>query len=306
MAINKKGVYFTFLTIILITILSFYLLVSSNLKFLDKAEITVTRVETMNTYLRSVETDLQRGLYISTVRGVLSMDRYVAQNGVFLPDTETSFYNLMENGTISSQIMPLMTASKISDWIARVKSKGLENNIITNFSNISYLVYQDDPWVVTVNMTLNILINDTQNIASFFTYSTITTKVDIQRFEDPLYIVKTNGSVINTFNRTIYDGAYFPVASGLYNHVESQLYTNNSNAPSFLMRFEGNFSSSPQGIESFLNKQKLSSQGIPVYQERSDIDYIYWGPAPVDGEVVAGMQPWFRIDTAHKSRYGLQ
>lgn len=305
MAINKKGVYFTFLTIILITILAFYLLVSSNLKFLDKAEVTVTRVETMNTYLRSVETDLQRGLYISTVRGVLSMDRYVAQNGVFLSDTETAFYNLMENGTISSQIMPLMTASKISDWIARVKSKGLENNIITNFSNISYLVYQDDPWVVTVNMTLNILINDTQNIASFFIYSTITTKVDIQRFEDPLYIVKTNGSVINTFNKTIYDGAYVPVASGLYNHVESQLYTNNSVAPSFLMRFEGNFSSSPQGIESFINKQKLSSQSIPVYQERSDIDHIYWGPAPVDGEVVAGMQPWFRIDTAHKNRYQL-
>lgn len=305
MAVNKKGIYFTFLTIILITIMAFYLLVSSNLKFLERADVTVTRVETMNTYLRSIGSDLQRGLYISTVRAILSMDRYVAQKGVFLQDTESGFIELMVNGTISSQIMPLMTASKISDWISRVKSKGLENNIITTFSNISYIVYQDDPWYVTVNMTLNVLINDTKNIASFYTYQTITTKVDIKRFEDPLYIVKTNGSLINTFNKTIYEGSYVPVASGLYNHVENQLYTNHTDAPSFLMRFEGNLSSSPYGIESFINKQKLTTQGILVYQERSNIDYIYWGGNPVDGETVAGMQPWFRIDTAHKARYQL-
>ena len=305
MAINKKGVYFTFLTIILITIMAFYLLVSSNLKFLDKAEVTGIRVSTMNNYIKSIELDLARGLYISTVRGVLSMDRYVAQNGLFLSDTESSIYELMENGTINSQVMPLMTASKISDWISRVKSKGLENNIITNFSNISYLVYQDDPWAISINISLNILINDTQNIASFYIYDTINTKIDIQRFEDPLYIVKTNGSLINTFNKTKYEGSYTPVASGLYNHVESQLYTTNPSAPSFLMRFEGNLSSSPYGIESFVNKQRLSAQGISVYQERSDIDYIYWGQNPVDGEVVAGMQPWFRIDTSHKARYGL-
>ena len=77
------------------------------------------------------------------------------------------------------------------------------------------------------------------------------------------------------------------------------------------MRFEGNFSADPNGIESFVNKEDFGRQGIVIDTEKNSIDHIYLNPLNnTDGcrfQLIGPSPPelYFRMDNAHKDRYNL-
>ena len=80
----------------------------------------------------------------------------------------------------------------------------------------------------------------------------------------------------------------------LLNHTLSSYYRSHTDAPSFLNRLQGNLSASQYGIESLVNLQKLSSQGVPT-QQKTVVDYIYFSTQNPAHNGVSGMPSWFRL-----------
>ena len=93
--------------------------------------------------------------------------------------------------------------------------------------------------------------------------------------------------------------------SNLKKHVENSYYINSSLAPGFLNRLQGKLSSNANGIESLVNLQKLSNQGITI-KSKSVVDYIYFSENNPVSYPIIGMQNWFRIDEAHLDIYDVR
>lgn len=305
---NKKGMFFTLITILMMAVFIIYLVSENKYSISDKMYSDSIRINTMNEFINDVELDLSRGLYISGFRSILSMNEYIANNGVFLINAEDSFKEAFFNGSINNQQSSLMTAATFPDWVNNIKSKASILNLNIDFYNDNLEILQKSPWEITLIYDTTINLTDKKNTASWIKNESIEIQIDINGFEDPLYTIKSYGTATNIINRTIYSGNYVngPDVSNLYKHVQYSLYDFNPNAPNFLMRFENNLNpSSCCGIESFVNEQDLNPQQS---SEKSNIDWIFFNPSSnLASHTVTGMQSWFKIDSnyGHTAQYGV-
>ena len=87
--------------------------------------------------------------------------------------------------------------------------------------------------------------------------------------------------------------------------VEKSYYQPSLKGGSFLDRLEGKLevqekyaAQSPHliGLESFIDKNYLANFNLPVDEEKTNIDYLYFSPNFYGGNKVKGLDPSFRID----------
>ena len=94
----------------------------------------------------------------------------------------------------------------------------------------------------------------------------------------------------------------------LKDFLNSTRYRAYSSAPSFLMRLEGNLSSSSYGIETLVNTNELSFLELTVY-DRSSVDYIYFGSQSTTDYKIHNItdvyMPGFRLDDDHVDEYNV-
>lgn len=270
------------------------------------------RVDSMNDFVKDLERDMERGLYISSYRSLLSLGEYIIINGEFLNDTETSFKEALLNGTVRGKNASLMVSSTLSEWMEKIELEAQKFNIDANISFSNITIYQDSPWNVKVSADIEFEVKDTTDIASWNRRKKTETSISILEFEDPLYIVNTFGRTTNVLNQTNFEGNFtFKVnnatwnVSNLLTHVENGYYTSSPDAPSFLMRFENDLSSSPYGVESLVNIKKMEDYGLVINEESSIVDHLYW-EANSDGDYRINFTPsWFKLDADHLERYNV-
>jgi hypothetical protein len=209
------------------------------------------------------------------------------------------------NGTINGETQSLMADTTFMDWVDSMKEQGSSININIDFDIESITINQSDPWAVDVYIEANIFVEDVTEIARWNTTKIITSSIPIEGFEDPTYAVKTNGKILNVINKTPYTSFVSGTdTSNLQSHTTNSYYLAWSTGPSFLMRLEGDFSSSPQGIESLINLQKLIDQGEET-SARSVVDHIYWSNKSVTSYDIDYMPGWFMMDDEYNSDEGI-
>jgi hypothetical protein len=302
-SLNKKGIFFTIIAIIL---LSFFLISFSFYSFIEDRGPINKRVTTLNNFVFSLEKDLSRQGYISGYRAILSIEDYITSTGLFLEDAESSIKEAILNGTIKNETLNLMEGYRLPELNLRISEFGNKMNLIVNYSLKNIYVSQEDPWNVKIDMEMEIFIKDKNNLASWNKTEIISSKIEIIDFEDPFYVINTNGLVVNKITRTSYE----PFVSGnnvtnLFLHVNSSNYIASSLAPSFLDRLEGKTNANINGVESLVYLPDLSSQGLKI-KEKSVVDYIYFSDEGDGSYVVDGMPYWFRIDEVHLDIYGVR
>jgi hypothetical protein len=315
MVMHKKGMFFTILTILFLVVFLFFFTQYSYRKLTDKMFVVESRITSMDSFLQDVDRDLERGLYISSFRAIISLQDYMGVQGAYLSNVKNDFNEVITVGTINGTVASLMDHAKISDWIQNIISQANRLNLRLNISIINFTVYQKDPWHLHVGVNVTLHLNDTTNIAQWVRNDYIETSLDITGFEDPLYIINGRSRFGNIINRTpyennftIFNGSVYNVANLLF-HVEHSLYAADQNAPSFLMRFENNLSASPYGIESMINLQKLSTrfteEEMTIYYDKSIIDYVYWSTASPDIYRINNTPSWYKIDDIHRAVYNV-
>ena len=304
----KRALFFTLIAIVLsalfVASFTFYIAYKES----RQLESSKVRINSMNEFVKSVERDMQRALYIASFRAILSMSDYITTSGKYVNDTEKGFVRLVFNGTVGNRttVEPLMVNQTILNWSKKIMqlSQGLEVSLNLKVINVS--VFQDAPWEINTVAYLNFTITDSKQTAAWTRLTRISSSLPVENFEDPIYMIKSNGKVAR---RIVKSNITAWNISALKLHLLGRTFTASSSAPSFLKRLEGNLTASPQGIETLVDTNELRVFGLTIL-DRSSVDYIYWGAAVTVKygihNITDKLYPDFRLDNAHVASYNVR
>lgn len=279
--------------------------------FIHERGVIRTRISTMDSFLNSIEDNLEKQIYIAGFRIIFLAENYIVDTGKYIGDNgnyngvDDFFQEAFLQGTIAGVEQPIIFI--YSDLADSLQEKADKMNLEISLENPPSLinVSQEDPWHVNFSVGFNFIMQDKENLAKWERFQIVSVLIPITDFADPFYNVETYNKVNRIIKQTPYEGIY--VVSGdktnLISHIDNGYYAENSNAPSFLMKLEGDFSANQNGIESFVIRPDISQQGLPT-TEKSCIDYIYFSSNSPPYSSVSGVyESWFRIDEAHKIKY---
>lgn len=297
---NKKAMFFT---IIVIFIVGIFLISYSIYEVVDDNGAVEKRVETMNNFVFSVEQDIPRYLYIAGFRSIFLIQNDVLQKGNYISDINSSFDELFFNGTLKGEEKEIMAGARYGDMVSNLNLLAGRINAQINFSSSDVEIYQKDPWNLVVVLSSDVIIRDLNDLVLWNKTLVSEGVIPIEGFEDPLYLVETNGQVTNKIRKTIYN---FTGAEDLGDHVEGKYYASSEFAPSFIDRLEGETSASENGIESFVYLPDLSAQDLNL-RDKSVVDHIYFSDENPVYYHINGMPTWFKIDDENNKlfRYGV-
>ena len=304
---NKKGIFFTTLVIV---ILSLFILTSTFYSQVKERKSITKRVETLNNFVLSVEKDLPRQLKTTSFRIIFLLEKRIIETGAYVTNLNAVFDEMFSNATINgetnTEIQTLMEGATIPEIEATLKQKAEKINADLMFQDIKISLNQVDPWNIETTFDSNLTIVDKSDLVLWNKSLSIKILTPIEDFEDPLYLINTNALVTNkmiqTPDQNFVTGTDISV---LFSHSQNSYYVTSTTAPNFLNRLEGTISADQNGIESLVNLQKLSSQGISA-QDKSVVDYIYFDSSnnpPACNVLPSGMPSWFKLDNAHLTKY---
>jgi len=299
MELNKKGMFFT---LIAISLLSLFLISMTVITNLDERESINKRIVTMNNFVNSLEEDLPRKLYISGYRIIFLYEKRILESGNYISDVNASFSEAFFNGTIEGSInseeVAFLEGVRFLDIEQAINEKSSKVNLRVDLENPRVEVDQIDPWNVHVSLVVDLSVADENNLASWNSTKTVEAFIPTENFEDPIYLINFNGLYAPRVNQTpytIFVDEYD--VTNILDHIEKGYYINSTDGPSFLMRLEGNLSSSIYGVESLINLQKVSDQGFTI-EEKSVRDHVYFSEENPDifCDESNVFPSWFRIE----------
>ena len=263
-----------------------------------------TRINSMESFLSSLERNIERQLFVFGFRTLFLAEDYITKTGNYIPDVTLLFNESFFNGSIFGESSDVLEGAKYSDIVNEINYYASKINVDVSFDAPSIEVTQDNPWEIKLIFSANLTMSDKSGLAMWQRQETVNSSIGIRGFEDPLYIVNTNAKIASKINKTIYEGIYVSGndVSNLLSHMQAGYYTSNTEAPSFLNRLSGNLTADKNGIESLVDLSRLSGQGITV-SDKSVVDYIYFSASNPANKAVNGMPSWFKLDDAHLAKY---
>ena len=282
---SKKGVFFTFMAILVVSVL--VLAFSSDVYVTSKNKIPVvkSRVKTADNYLRNLETSyLKTSLYTSSYNALNSIILYIIYEDGFLTDENdlnSKFEEILLNGSINGENINTKYNIKLMEentFIYRLEDiEKMSQDVLhikTRFDkdNINAIIFQSNdtgPWQVGVNLTMNYSVD--AGIALWNKTKTFSMVISILDFDDPLYLINPNTAQYHKIKATTFNSTQWNITT-LKLHIANETYRHDENASSYLMRFYNDSSKSLCcGIESMIN-ETLCEEEIG----KSYVDYCFW------------------------------
>ncbi len=300
---SKKGIFYTIAAIALTAVIIVTYSAYTTYRLTERMATIETRIETVNFFIKDVEKDLGKGIYIAAFRTLLSFNQFIASNGTFIDNINEKFKESFVNGTLDKQPLSHMKDSTFTEWGNRISKEADKIDVKFNFTVNNININHSDPWAVEIGVDITLYIKDKLNTSQWTRNSYLTTKISIIGFEDPLYVINSKGRVINTVVKS--NITPFVVGGDVQNlidHMNSSYYIAHNDSPSYLMRLEGNLGNSSMGIESLVNLEEFQQQGIAL-KDRSIVDYIYFGTKSTANYRINNTPEWFKIDHGHLETY---
>lgn len=312
---NKKGIFFTFIAILLITVLMITFKPETELSFNKDIPGIKTRVTKIDNFVTDFENVYLPNIMKSTTyRTLTALTYYMNVTDSFLADLQSAFKEVLLNGTINNNPIDdiigedIMDNNTLINWTNTIKASAEETlNLNLNF-NITYVnIHQTTPWFIDIWLIISYSVSS--DIATWTRNDIlIKTKLSIDNLYDPLYYVNTDGAYKKRINQTDtkFDEWNTENLEGFIRN-ETYFHWQDSTAPNFLMRFTGDFSpSSCCGIESAVNPSNPSiGDQVEIY-----LDYLYFDPSsnPVCTELyhITGLNPAFsdfKLDWSNVGKY---
>ncbi len=273
---GKRGIFFTFIAITLMAAIMIIFTPTAGLYIGSDKQAIRTRVLKVNDYVVDLQSSyFENLLKVSSFKGIEALISHIDTNRKFLDDVKSNFSEVVLNGTIKGQKIASMEGNTIHDWLdimSNISKNAL--NVDTEFEVNNVEISQIRPWFVEIMMNISMLVTSESSVWNSSGYI-VSVELSIQDFEDPYYIVQTNSLYRNNFTKSSVL-AYNWYPQDVINHVRNGTYIYWPDAPSFLMRFEGDIAASECcGIESLINPVKLSGAGIPD-KDTIYTDYQFW------------------------------
>ena len=280
---NNKGIFFTFIAITMMAVFLFVFTPQADISLQKNTQAIDIRISVVDNYISDLENRyFETVLRASTYKAILSLVYYLNTTGSYLSNFDASFSEVMMTGKINGVAIDSITGKKImenstlTDWsnkIIETAKDTLKVNTTIDIINVS--AFQTNPWDIGSSMSVKFTV--TSNVAEWKKSAVITTTISIEGLKDPSYLVNTSGAYANQIKRSSVDFDKWDITK-VREHLRNGTYVHweNSDAPSFLMRFTNTITnSSCCGIESLVNPNKISPSDIID----SYVDYILWSPA---------------------------
>lgn len=281
-SMQRKGIFFT---LIAITIMAVFILV-----FTPQADISIqkdtqairTRIGSIDNYVNDLENRyFETVLRATTYKTLLSLIFYINSTGAYLPDMDSAFSEVMLTGKINGVAIDTVTGKKImtnntlADWNSRIIETARDTlNVNTTITVNRVSVFQTKPW--NIDSAMDVSFSVSSKVADWKKSAVIKTTMEIEGLPDPYYLVntKSTGSYTNQIKKSSVEFNQWGI-SKVREHLRNSTYAHfeDSDAPSFLMRFTNTITSSGCcGIESLVNPNKIN----PSDQKESYADYLFW------------------------------
>jgi len=318
--LGKKGVFLTFISIAIIAAI-IIIFTPSDINLKKDTTAIETRVTKVDDYVFDLENVyLEDTLKAIGRRTIIALIEYMEEQTVtsgapfFLADFEEDFTQVLLNGKVYDPIgmafvdidfflgSPFMTGNTFNDFLDEIKNTAADTlNVDTDFKAIQpvdedegvpvYIPFytppniritQDvSPWFLNVEADINFTLTSTEGTATWVRAFTVKTKIPIENFIDPLYLINTAlgtpyENKIRKSGTTLEEWDFEKVKD----FIRDGNYTNfglGSDAPSFFMRMEGITTSSDCcSIESIvnINNPEIDDQATTFF------DYQYWSTTP--------------------------
>ena len=292
-----RGFIFSIIALLLVSVL--VLFATSDRTPDLSSRSAVPEVREMNAIITDIETDIDRGLYITSFRALLGQIEYLLTTGTLLDSTQAAFEEAMLNGTVQGASMNALNGSDFGLWLEKIDGILSERGFNFEYEVVSIEQYHSTPHVVSSDAIVRYTLTDSRGRRSYTRIVTRTAHVPLEGLEDPLYFVKSLGRLSNMVrftNETDLDHLINASAN-------NSLYRPSNKSPSYLMRLEGNYSPSEHGIESIVSGQRFLNQGVGSYDGRSSIDALYFSNIAHDARCMSGTPSWFRLDVTRFDDY---
>ncbi|HLC57800.1 MAG TPA: hypothetical protein VJH95_04465 [Candidatus Nanoarchaeia archaeon] len=310
---NKKGIFFTFITVLLIlVILSAYLIKTS---YSPTASIQKSRAKVIaiNAFVKSFDSIIERALQASSKQTIISSLDYISTSApkAYIPSFKAEFPGIIYTGKYNGQDLIKMEdtnpkSMNLRNTLHMVQGISKDSNIYLTYSPVTLqdiTIQHLSPWEIEVALTLkNIVVSDSSELSETEVSwnlgdRTIRTKLYITDYPDPLTL-KENGEELTIRKSTITE---FNQKTDLDKFIAEQSFLAHGDGPNFLQRISGEFTNDINGIERVLDGKR----GNDPTPTDSFVDFYYWGSFN-DGQSscdVEGYHPRIRLDNKHKVYY---
>lgn len=300
---KKKSMFYISAAIALTIVVFVTYSAYTSYKLTERMDTIERRIETVNSFIKDVEKDLDKGIYIAGFRTLLGFNQFISTNGSYISDVREKFKESFLNGTINQVRLSLMDDSTFTDWANKIRLQSDKIDIKFDFTIDGVALDQSDPWSVDIMVNLTLDIRDKRNTSSWSRSRQLAKKISVIGFEDPLYVIGSNGRVTNPIIKSnITSFVINGNVQNLMKHANNSYYMAHSDSPSFLMRLEGSLGNSTYGIESLVNLEKFQQQGVPI-KDRSVVDSVYFGNKFTLNFRVNNTPEWFKINQNHLDFY---
>jgi hypothetical protein len=301
---NMKGILFSMIMVfVFIFLVMFIALQQSLMSSYSSQKSTENRIDVMLGFYNSIISDSQKSLDIVGKRAISSATNQVVSNGQPLSSANDTLAELMLNGSIYGQPQGLMQGSTINDWVNTIEYLGSIEGFSTDVSIQNLEIQPSDSFHLKVSYLISVKLSDDSTKTNITKSSNQYLIMSIENFEDPLYPLSSYGRVVNILRESPHWPNYYSTnTTNLQDDLDNSFYHPSLNGASFLDRLEGKYfvqakyaASVNIGLESFVDKDKLASAGLPVNGDATNIDYLYFSSA-ASGYHVSGMPTDFRLD----------
>ena len=267
--LNKKGIFFTLVSITLLILLVISLTGSHSIQSHNYDAIRA-QFNILESHKRNLESYADNILYVQSKNALKDLVRYTYNDGT-IDNATLRFEELLMNGTLYGETSnaPSMVENGIQNWTNRINDRALDFlQIKSNLSIANPKINQTFPF--RVNISADVMIDTAKGNMSYSSKDTYHVSLSIQGLNDPLYY---HNNLENTINRTTITNFNY---SSTLEMVEKSTYRHTEYAPSFLNRLENKtISSECCGIESLVNADLFGITSSDQYN-RSYVDYLFW------------------------------
>jgi len=306
---SKKGIFFTMIAIMIITVLFVTFTPASSTTLKHNIPTVNSRITTADDFVETIKTAyVPKALEVSSYNALSALSVFLRERGTLLftdfDELNRQFTEVMLNGSIECSpgvhedietcvcsfsgcdptTISLMRGRNFTQRLRDIEAASFSALVIntdftSTYSDFAVKLFQDNttgPFLVGVDLTINFSVNaglawwnDTVNVTTVFHYDGI---------EDPLYSVKSEPLLgtryTNIFNETNITNWNI---SNTWLLAHERTYNRNSDGRSFLGRFtEVDEDSDCCGMESLINPVVMDDSDVPL-TETPYTDWCFFG-----------------------------
>lgn len=197
----RKGFIYTLYTISFLFALMLFLTMQksagNNSELAEKI-----RADEVLGFERAISNDINRGVYISGKRALLSLDSsIIGGNGTFSSHANSSIAELIRNGTLEGEPADVMENSTLIDWSQSLATISGGQKISASFDIGDALINTASAFEISVKTNVSMQLYDPFTKIAYNRTIEAVQNIPIYQLEDPYSTIKSFGAISNIFSK---------------------------------------------------------------------------------------------------------